>query len=268
MTRRSLLSLLLSALALSCTKADGDDAPPTEPAPPLKIAAAADLAKAFEEVGAAYARRGGPKPSFSFGSSGLLAKQIQEGAPFDVFAAANVSYIDDLAAKGALLADTKALYGRGRIVVWTRKDPARSAPRTLAELAEARFVKVAIANPEHAPYGKAAKEALIKAGVWEAVTTRVVFGENVQQALQYAETGNADAAIVALSLALRSTGDYFPIDENLHSPLDQAMAVCASSRRKDEAKAFIAFVNGAEGRTIMQRFGFLLAGEVARAAAP
>lgn len=278
MTRRSLLSLLLATLTLSCAKTDGEGTAPSAsasaatgaktPAAPLKIAAAADLAKAFEEVGAAFARSGGAKPTFSFGSSGLLAKQIQEGAPFDVFAAANVSYIDDLAAKSAVLADSKAIYGRGRIVVWTPKDSAKPAPKTLDELRDARFVKIAIANPEHAPYGKAAKEALTKAGLWETVTPKIVYGENVQQTLQYAETGNADAAIVALSLATTSKGAYFLVDETLHAPLDQAMAVCASSTQKEGARSFITFVNGREGRSIMRRFGFLLAGETASAAAP
>jgi molybdate transport system substrate-binding protein len=267
MTRRSILTLLLATWTLSCARSEGEGAAASRAAP-LKIAAAADLSKAFEEVGAAFAQSGGTKPTFSFGSSGLLAKQIQEGAPFDIFAAANVSYIDDLAAKGAVVADSKALYGRGRVVVWTRKDPTRPAPKSLAELKEARFVKIAIANPEHAPYGKAAKEALTQAGVWQAVAPNVVYGENVQQTLQYAETGNADAAIVALSLAITSSGDYFVIDETLHAPLDQAMAVCGRSAKKEDAARFIAFVNGPEGRTIMRRFGFALPGETTTAATP
>lgn len=233
---------------------------------PLRIAAAADLARAFEDVGRVYETRTGEKLTFTFGSTGLLAKQIREGAPFDVFAAANVSFADDVVKSGACLADTKTLYARGRIVVWAKEG---EAP-TLASLGDKRFVKVAIANPEHAPYGKAAKQALEKAGAWTTVSEKLVYGENVQQALQFVQSGNAEAGIVALSLAITAGGRYLEVDETLHAPLDQALVVCKGDGAKganvERGRSFANFVGSKDGRAIMKRYGFLLPGEKLTAA--
>ena len=230
--------------------------------PPLKVAAAADLALAFRDVGAAYEKESGDKVIFSFGSTGLLEKQIAEGAPFDLFAAANVSFADDAIAAGVCSAEGKLLYARGRIAVWWRKDAHGAPPRSIAELADGRFIKVAIANPAHAPYGRAAEEALEKSGVWDKVKPKLVYGENVQQTLQFAQSGNAEAAVVALSLAVVSDGDYLLVDDKLHRPIDQALVGCGKDpERRRRALAFAAFVNSAAGRAIMRRYGFLLPGE-------
>jgi molybdate transport system substrate-binding protein len=228
---------------------------------PLKVAAAADLALAFKDVGAAYEKETGQRVIFSFGSTGLLEKQIAEGAPFDIFAAANVSFAEDAIKSGVCAADSKALYARGRIVIWTRKPTV--APKSVAELADPKWAKVAIANPEHAPYGRAAMQAFEHAGLALKIKPRLVFGENVQQTLQFAQSGNVEAAVVALSLAVISDGNYTLIDEGEHKPIDQAMVVCGKDpARTQEARAFTAFVNSAGGRAIMKRFGFLLPGEV------
>ena len=235
---------------------------------PLKVAAAADLALAFKDVGAAYEKRTGDKVIFSFGSTGLLEKQIVEGAPFDVFAAANISFAEDAIKAGACNADSKALYARGRIVIWWRKDSAVKPPRSVADLADKRFVKVAIANPAHAPYGQAAEQAMEKAGVLAAVKPKLVFGENVQQTLQFAQSGNAEAAIVALSLAVINDGDYVLVDDTLHKPIDQALVICGKdAERQKRGRAFTAFVNSSEGRAIMKKYGFLLPGETHTASA-
>lgn len=228
---------------------------------PLRVAAAADLQFAFEEVGALYEKKTGRKVVFSFGSTGLLAKQLREGAPFDVFAAANVSFVDDVVADGACLGETKTLYARGRIVLFAPKDRPLPASLSASELAGAKTI--AIANPEHAPYGRAAKQALTQAGVWPAVQPKIVYGENVQQTLQYARSGNADLAIVALSLATVSEGRYVPIDAALHDPLDQALVVCKGKggRGVAAARAFTTLVAAEEGRAIMRRYGFLLPSE-------
>jgi molybdate transport system substrate-binding protein len=227
----------------------------------LKVAAAADLAVAFEDIGAAFEKKTGTKPVFSFGSTGLLAKQITEGAPFDVFAAANVSFVNNVVREGACDGSTQGLYARGRIVVWT-KQSAGSSPATLTDLKDARFARVAIANPEHAPYGQAAKEALQHAGIWEAVSPKLVFGENVRQTLQFAETGNVEAAIVALSLAIVTKGgQYTLIEEGEHAPIDQALVVCRHGKNAEAGRRFTAFVNSEEGRAIMRRYGFVLPGE-------
>jgi molybdate transport system substrate-binding protein len=234
----------------------------------LKVAAAADLALAFKDVGAAYEKQTGEKVIFSFGSTGLLEKQIVEGAPFDVFAAANVSFAENAIKAGACAADSKTLYGRGRIVVWWRKDAKVAAPKSIADLADKRFVKVAIANPEHAPYGKAAQQAMEKAGVWAAVKPKLVYGENVQQTLQFAQSGNVEASVVALSLAVIAEGDYILVDDTLHKPIDQALVACGKDpERQKRALAFTAFVNSPAGRAIMKRYGFLLPGETHTASA-
>jgi molybdate transport system substrate-binding protein len=196
---------------------------------------------------------------FSFGSTGLLEKQIAEGAPFDVFAAANVSFADDANKAGVCAADSKALYARGRIVLWTKQG---TAPKTVNELTDPKYVKIAIANPEHAPYGRAAMQAFESAKVASVLKPRLVFGENVQQTLQFAQSGNAEVAVVALSLAVVSNGSYTLVDDALHKPIDQAMVVCGHDpARGKEARAFTAFVNSPSGRAVMKRFGFLLPGE-------
>jgi molybdate transport system substrate-binding protein len=254
--RRWLLVATFIAGAMLMTACDRSKAGPTE----IKVAAASDLAFAFKEIGQVYGDRTGHKVTFTFGSTGLLARQIEEGAPFDVFAAANVSFVDGLVGKGAAVADSKALYGRGRIVVWTKKDAA-NPPASLSDLADLRFTKIAIANPEHAPYGRAAQQAMVKAGVWDKVKGRIVYGENVQQTLQFAQTGNVEAAIVALSLALVSDGKHVVVEDSLHDPIDQALVVCARSSMPDVARDFANFVNSEDGRNIMKRYGFLLPGE-------
>jgi len=189
------LGIAIGALALwGCKKG-----PATEP---VTVAAAADLAFAFRDLGPLYEKATGQPVIFSFGSTGILAKQIAEGAPFDAFAAANASFADEAVSSGACLADSRTPYATGRIVVY-RANGAAVAPKTLAELTDPRITKIAIANPEHAPYGHAAKEAMQHVGVWDAVSAKVVYGENVQQALQFAQSGNADVAIVALSRLIR-----------------------------------------------------------------
>ena len=259
--RLGLLGFVAVSGALACKKPE---------APPLKVAAASDLSFAFKDVGEAFEKKTGRKVIFSFGSTGLLAKQIAEGAPFDVFAAANVSYVDDVVNEGACAADSKSTYATGRIAIWSKKG---SLPVAMADLGTPRFSKIAIANPDHAPYGRAAKQALVKAGVWDSVVAKMVYGENVQQALQFAQSGNADVALIALSLATVTDGESSPVDGALHEPLEQALVVCNGSKDlrgqgQVAGRAFAGFVSSDEGRVIMKRYGFLLPGEsVTRAGA-
>jgi molybdate transport system substrate-binding protein len=228
-----------------------------------------DLAFAFKDVGAAFEQKTGRKVTFTFGSTGQLAKQISEGAPYDVFAAANVSFVDEVVEAGACDPATKAMYARGRVVIWTQKSGGVAAANAVTDLTDARFVKVAIANPEHAPYGRAAKQALESAGVWDAVKPKIVYGENVQQTLQFAQTGNVEAAIAALSLAMvTKDGTYHLIDEALHEPIDQALVVCKRGTNPAIGRDFASFVSSAEGRAIMKRFGFLLPGETVAQGSP
>ena len=179
-----------------------------------------------------------------------------------MFAAANVSFVDEVVKADACDGSTKAMYARGRIVVWLKKSGGIAPVTALKDLEDARFVKIAIANPEHAPYGRAAKQALETAGIWDRVQSKIVYGENIQQTLQFAQTGNTEASIAALSLAMvTDDGSYFLIDEAMHKPIDQALVVCKRGVNATGARKFAEFVSAPEGRAIMKRFGFLLPGE-------
>ena len=227
----------------------------------LTVSAASDLTPAFQELGKLFEQQNGTRVVFNFGSTGQLAQQIEKGAPVDLFAAANVSFIDDLESKDLIIPETKALYAQGRITIWTRKDSSRTPIESVADLARPDVKHVAIANPEHAPYGKAAKEALGRAGVWDAVSPKLVYGENISQTLQFAESGNVDAAIVALSLSINSGGTWKLIPSELHPPLNQSLGVIKGARNEAAARKFGAFINSPEGRKVMRSYGFVLPGE-------
>ena len=250
-----LIALISLAAMFGCTRRV-----PGDPKAEIIVAAAADLAPAFEELARQFEQETGTRVTFSFGSTGTLAKQIENGAPVDLFAAANVEFVDQLERQGLILPETKALYARGRITIWTRVDSVLKIER-IEDLARTEIAHLAIANPEHAPYGKAAREALESAGIWKAVEPKLVYGENVRQTMQYAETGNADAAITALSLSMRSNGRWTLVPERLHKPLDQAMAVIKGARLEQEARRFADFINSPQGRSTMRKYGFILPGE-------
>lgn len=224
---------------------------------PVQVAAAADLANAFAEMGRAFADLGGQEVVFSFGSTGLLAMQLKEGAPFDLFAAAHMSYVDNVIAAGACDGATTAPYARGRIALWSKAGGV-AAPPSLAALTDKAYTRIAIANPDHAPYGHAARAALRSAGVWEALEARLVFGENVRQALQFAESGNVEVAIVALPLIVHDrVNSWTLVDESLHEPIDQALVVCTKGKNRAGGVAFARFVASARGREILIAHGFL-----------
>ncbi len=222
--------------------------------------AAADLAFALEEIAAGFEKLHDVEVTLVLGSTGHLAQQVAHGAPADVLFAASESFVDDLIRRGAIIPETRALYAQGRIVLAARKG---RGPRLtdLRDLAAPGIRRVAIANPRHAPYGRAAEEALRAAGLWEAIASKLVFGENVRHALQFLETGGVEAAIIALSLAGVPGIEHVLIDAALHTPLNQAVGVVTRSRHPGRALAFIEHVNGPQGRPIMKKYGFLLPGE-------
>jgi molybdate transport system substrate-binding protein len=226
----------------------------------IRVAAASDLQKAFEEVGKEFAAKTKITPVFDFGSSGLLAKQIEQGAPYSMFAAANLKFAKLAAQSGRCDESSIKMYARGRLVAWT---PAGvEAPKQLADLADPRFKKIGIANPDHAPYGLAAKQALEKAGVWAQIEDRVVLGDSVSGTMVHAKTRNVDVALVALSLAVVTDGGSFlQIDQSMHEPLDQALVVCGTGDDAAAARQLVDFIGSREGREIMTRYGFLLPGE-------
>lgn len=221
----------------------------------LTVAAASDLTPAFEEIGREFEASHKTKVVFVFGSTGLLTRQIENGAPFDVFAAANVSFIDQLEQKGFILPGTKRIYARGRITLWTTANSTVPIER-IEDLARSDVHRIAIANPDHAPYGQAAREALERAGIWEAVRPKLVYGDNIRQTFQYAESGNVEVAIVSLSLSVESKGRWVLVPEELHQPIDQGMGVIKGTKNEQAARAFSDFVNGEKGRGVMKKYGF------------
>ncbi len=237
--------LLSTALLASCK-----EAPKSEP---VQIAAASDLSVAFEELGQLFEARTGQKVTFSFAASGTLAKQLSQGAPFDLFAAANSSFVDSAVQSGACDGASKARYARGHVVAWSKDVKLQS----LADLLRPEIKRIAIANPEHAPYGKAAREALVKAGLWSQLEPKMVPAENVRQALQFAQTGNAEVALVALSLVVsESAGQALAIDPALHAPIDQTLVVCRRGKNVAGGRAFAKLVESAEGQALLERYGF------------
>ncbi len=229
-------------------------------APTLTVFAASDLIFAFRELVPRFERTYGTRLTLVLGSTGNLARQIEHGAPADVFFAADEGFIDRLLAQGALVAATRALYAQGRLVLATSRQHGPKLP-DLHALLHPGIRRVAIANPAHAPYGRAAEEALRRVGVWEAVRPKLVYADTIRHALQYIQSGAAEAGLVALSIAGVPEVDWTPVDPTLHPPLNQAVAVVRGSARPELGVAFIQFVNGAEGRVVMKRYGFLLPGE-------
>lgn len=220
----------------------------------LVVAAAANLTEAFGEVGRRFAAREGVRVVYSFGATADLARQIEQGAPFDVFAAADVEHVDALAAKGLLAEGPRAVYARGRLVLWVPR--AGAAVARVEDLTGAGVTRVAVAKPDLAPYGRAAVEAMRALNVWARVEPKVVYAQNVSQARQFAATGNADAAFLPRSLLKEGEGNFVEIDEGLHQPLDQAAAVVRASKKQEAARRFVEFLLSAEGRAVLESFGY------------
>ena len=226
----------------------------------LTIAAASDLNFALAEVAKEF-RIAHPEIELAvnYGSSGSFYAQIQNRAPFDLFLSADVEYPRKLAAAGLGRADSLFTYGIGRIVVWV---PASSALDPANALRSPALRHLAIANPQHAPYGRAAEAALRALGVYENVAGKLVLGENISQTLQFAQTGAADAGIVALSLALaptaRAAGRYWEIPADTYPRMEQGGIILKDS---EGARAFRGFLISAEGRRVLKQFGFGVPGE-------
>jgi molybdate transport system substrate-binding protein len=260
---RRILSCAVVAVALwaaACARAR----PPGARGEPINVAAAADLGVAFKDVGEAFEKTTGHRVVLAFGATGTLAAQIANGAPYNVFAAANAISADELVRRGICFEDSKTPYAIGRIAVWGKKGS--SVPRDIRDLVQPRFARIAIADVQQAPYGAAAKQALLTAGIWNDISARVVYAGNVQEALAAAQSGKAEVAIVALSLAVVSEGEYALIDASLHAPLEQVLVVCRGNPATDAsvraaARAFATFVASDSGRAIMRRHGFFLPDE-------
>jgi len=225
--------------------------------PRITIAAAADLSFALKEIAQRFERERGVKVTLSFGSSGMLARQIENGAPMDVFFSANRGYIERLKERGLIINGSEALYAQGRLVLAVNRSSGIKLDK-LEDLLNPSIKRIAIANPDHAPYGVAAKEALVNKGLWNRVKSRLVYGENIRQTLQFIQTGDAPVGIVALSVANVPDITYNMIDSSLYSPINQVVVIVKATRVEKEARDFILYVNGPKGRPIMKWYGFVL----------
>ena len=257
-SRALLLGIMLGATGGWVAEAAAEE-PPT-------IAAAADLQFALTEVAAAFTVETGLEVKLAFGSSGNFARQIRQGAPFEMYLSADENYVLELA-KDGFARDEGALYATGRIVIIVPQGSPLEADGSLenlrAALEDGRVQKFAIANPEHAPYGQRAEEALRHAGLWGAIEDRLVLGENVSQAAQFATSGSAQGGIIAYSLALSpkvsALGTFALIPHEWHDPLRQRMVLLADAGRA--AGRFFAFLQQPPARAIMRQYGFVLPGE-------
>lgn len=239
-------SALLLLTVASCGAADEDV---------LLVGAASDLARAIPAVAAAFEEETGTRVTVTLGSSGQLAQQVLEGAPIDLFLSADRVWVDRLAAAGRTGPEGRAVYARGPLALAT--GPHRARPfESLAELDGEGVGRVAIANPEHAPYGRAAREALRAAGVWDSLDERLVIAENVRQTLQFLGTGNVDAAITAVAL-MDDDARWVPVPDSLHAPLVQEGAVIYGRHQEMEAGELLRFLAGPRGREILLSHGFL-----------
>lgn len=247
--------LSIIAALLVCTTAS------VSAAAELKVAAASDLAFVLPEIVAAFEKQSGATVKVSFGSSGNFTAQIQNGAPFDVFMAADIGYPRTLIAAGLADAESLYMYGVGRVVVWAPEGSRLNFERGgMRPLLDSQVKRIAIANPQHAPYGRAAVAALTHYGIYAKVKKKLVLGENIAQAAQFVQSGNAEAGIVALSLvlapAMREKGTHWLIPEDSHPALEQGAVVLKSSAEQKLAKAFVEFLSLPAAQAQFRRYGF------------
>jgi molybdate transport system substrate-binding protein len=226
----------------------------------VRVAAAADLQFAMNDLVAKFEKTSGAKVVVSYGSSGNFRTQIENGASFDLFFSADVQYPKMLITGGLADANTLFIYAYGRLVLWA---PAGSnlhiAERGLDALKDSRVAKIAVANPEHAPYGRAAVEALRKTGLYDEVKSKLVYGENISQAAQFAQSGSAQLGILALSLTYAESmkgGERWELPESLYTPLEQAAVVISSSKNKKAAQQLLEFVKSRDGQELLAKHGF------------
>jgi molybdate transport system substrate-binding protein len=250
--RKLAITLLLS---LSCAAAQE-----------ITIAAAADLSTALSEIVASYAKETGLTVKLSFGSSGNFATQIQNGAPFDIFFSADEEYPKQLIAEGLAQKDTLYRYAVGRLVLWVPgNSPLDLSKLGIKVLLDPSVKKIATANPAHAPYGRAAEAALKHFGIYDQIAAKLVLGENVSQAAQFVESGNAQAGLIALSHALapamKDKGRYWIVPLDAYPALNQAAVVLSRSKQKDAARRFLQFLRGPEATTLLKNYGFSLPAE-------
>ena len=257
--RLAFAGVILAVFQPFAAGADAEKSSPTA----LTIAAAADLRFALDDLVKEFEEKyPATKISVTFGSSGNFFAQFQNGAPFDLFFSADIEYPRKLAEKG-LGADEVFLYAIGRIVVWVPKDsPVAVDKLGIKALLEPSIRKIAVANPEHAPYGRAAVAAMKALNVYDQVVSRLVYGENIAQTAQFVQSGAADIGILALSLAvapqMRDAGRFWQVPLDAYPRIEQGGIILKSSKNMETARAFRDFVLGDHGREVLKLYGFSL----------
>lgn len=245
------LLILVPAHAFFSEEPKIDETPDIE----LTVAAASALRPAFEAVAVRFQEKTGVKVVLVFSSSGNLARQISHGAPIDLFASADTGYVEELIEEGHLLAETKEVYANGRIVLASNRNFAVE-PTCLEDLLSEEVDRIALANPSYAPYGVAAKEAMVGAGIWESVQDKLIYADTVFQALQYVQSGNASVGIIAEAIANVPEVSSVPLQGGLYNPVEHTLAVATAASYPEAAVNLAGFIGGSEGVAIMEEHGF------------
>jgi len=232
----------------------------------ITVAAAADMSAVLPEIAARYKSHAGQEVKLIFGSSGNLTTQIRNGAPFDIFFSADEEYPKQLIDAGLAEKDTLYCYAIGRLALWVPNDsPLDLSKAGMQALLDPTVRKVAIANPQHAPYGRAAEAVLRHFGIYDQISAKLVLGENVSQAVQFVESGNAQAGLIALSHALapamRAKGRYWTVPLDAYPTLNQAVVVLSRSKQQQAARKFLEFVHSPEATSLLKSYGFSLASQ-------
>jgi molybdate transport system substrate-binding protein len=250
LVRRLVLAVLLALTLL----------PSTALAQDLTVAAAADLQFAMQDISYRFAHETGKNVKVIYGSSGNFAQQLRNGAPFDMFFSANLEYPTQLQREGLVEPDSFYSYAKGRIVLWTPKGSKLDLHAGLQTLLNSSVGKIAIANPAHAPYGKAAVAALQTEQIYEQVKDKLVLGENISQAASFVASGAADTGIVALSLAvspnMKDKGRYVEIPSADYPAIEQACVILRSAKNKDVAREFLRFMQTKATQDLLRQYGF------------
>jgi molybdate transport system substrate-binding protein len=255
-----LVAVNVAAHATDLSLSEEIAAPAPQTLPALNVAAAADLQFAMQDLAAQFEKMNVATVHVTYGSSGNFFTQIQNGAPFDLFFSADIDYVRKLDDANLTVSGTSGIYAIGRLVLWTRAEaPVDVTKDGWKALLDPRVEKIAIANPAHAPYGKAAEAALHSAEIYDQVKSKLVFGENISQTAQFVQTGNAQAGLVALSLAVSpgmKGGKRWEVPPDAYPPIEQGAVVLRSSKNQAAARAFLDFVRSASGRETLKRYGF------------
>jgi len=229
----------------------------------LVVAAAADLSAVLKEIGDRFEKKTGATVKLAFGASGAFTQQIQNGAPFDLFFSADMDYPRQLISAGDADAASLYQYAIGKLVLWVSADSKLDVEHQgMNILLDPSVKKIAIANPQHAPYGRAAVAALKHAAIYDRIADRLVLGENISQAAQFVESGNAQAGFVALAHAsapaMRGKGKYWEVPADFYPPLAQGVVVLSHSQHKKEAADFLEFMKTKEVSELLEKYGFTL----------